>query len=169
MPISFEENVAQLEAYMANARNGAAAVANAMARYIAERAAQDTLTRNKHAPGAYHRARPGAPPSYASGTLANAMFWTPASGDLRATAMVGNSEKRARVFEFGGKGCVLKPTDGTHLGWKDTGRKDNPSGIWRHRQVEQPEHPFLGPTTDEAIDDGELRRVAIEAGRPYDP
>jgi hypothetical protein len=32
-----------------------------------------------------------------------------------------------------------------------------------------PEHPFLGPTTDDAIDDGELRRVAIEAFREYDP
>lgn len=167
MPITFEENIRRLEAMIRNAEGGAEAVANAMARYIAERTAQDTLTRNKHAPGAYHRARPGAPPSYASGALANAMFWTPASGKLRATAIVGNSDKRARIFEHGG--CVLKPTDGTHMGWKDTGRKDNPSGIWRHRQVEGREHPFLGPTIEEAIDDGELRRVAIESGRPYDP
>lgn len=167
MPITFEQNIARLEQMLAKAQGGAAAVADAMAEYIAERTADDTLRRTTHSPGAYHRAKPGAPPAYASGSLANAMFWTPASGSLRATAIVGNSDKRARVFEFGG--CVLRPTHSSHLGWKDTGRPDNPSGIWRHRQVEGREHPFLGPTVQEAIDDGSLRRVAIEAGRPYDP
>ena len=168
MPVTPEENIAQLERAFSQIEAGAAAAANAMARYIAERTAQDTLTRNKHAPGAYHRARPGAPPSYASGSLANAMFWTPASAGLKTSAIVGNSDKRARVFEFGG--CVLRPTSGSHLGWKDTGRKDNPSGIWRHRMVDLDDaHPFLGPTTDEAIDDGELRQVAIDEFRKYDP
>jgi len=163
--ISFEENVAQLEAMMRKAEGGAAAVANAMAAYIAERVASDTLTLNRHAPGAYHRARPGAPPSTASGRLAAAMFHTPASGELRASAIVGNEDKRARVLEFGG--CVLRPTSRKVMHWVDSG------GSWYHRVLpmdgEQPEHPFLGPTTDEAIDDGELRRVAIEAGLPYDP
>jgi hypothetical protein len=165
--ITPEANVAYLEQMFARIEEGAAAAANAMARYIAERTANDTLTQNKHAPGAYHRARPGAPPSYASGRLAAAMFHTPASAGLTATAIVGNSDKRARALEFGG--CVLRPAESTHLGWKDTGRKDNPSGIWRHRQVYMPEHPFLGPTTDEAIDDGELARVAIDEFRKYDP
>jgi len=168
MAITPEANIPYLEQMFSRIEEGAAAAANAMARYIAERTAQDTLTRNKHAPGVYHRAKPGAPPSYASGKLANAMFWTPASAGLQATAIVGNSDKRARLFEHGG--CVLKPTSGTHMGWKDTGRPDNPSGIWRHRQVDwDHEHPFLGPTTDEAIDDGELARVAIDEFRKYDP
>jgi hypothetical protein len=49
------------------------------------------------------------------------------------------------------------------MGWKDSG------GIWRHRSVLMQEHPFLGPTTDDAIDDGDLFRVAIEAAIPFDP
>lgn len=167
MPMTLDQYIAWLEKTIAGMEPGAAAMADAMAKHLAERVADDTLRRTTHAPGAYHRAKPGAPPSYASGKLANAMYWTPASGALRATAMVGNSDKRARVFEFGG--CVLKPTSGTHLGWKDTGRSDNPSGIWRHRQVEVHEHPFLQPTVQEAIDDGSLQRVAIAAFMPYDP
>jgi len=165
--MTLDEYIAWLEATIARMEPGAAAMADAMAQHLAERVADDTLRRNVHAPGAYHRAKPGSPPSYASGNLANAMYWTPASGGLRATAMVGNDDKRARVFEFGG--CVLKPTSGTHMGWKDTGRSDNPSGIWRHRQVEGRAHPFLQPTVQEAIDDGSLQRVAIAAFMPYDP
>jgi hypothetical protein len=166
MSITFEENVAQLEAMMRKAEGGAAAVANAMARYVAEQVALNTLTQNKHAPGAYHKARPGAPPSTASGKLAGAMFHTPASGGLRASAIVGNEDKRARLLEFGG--CVLRPTSRKVMHWVDSG------GSWYHRVLpmdrdEQPEHPFLGPTTEEAIDEGALREIAIEAGRPYDP
>lgn len=168
MSVTPEGNVAYLEGVRALARQGAAASANAMAKYIAERIALDTLTRQRLSPGMYHRARPGAPPAMMSGKLADAMFTEPASGELRATALVGNSDKRARLFELGG--CVLKPSSGTHLGWKDTGRKDNPSGIWRHRQVDMDdEHPFIEPTTDEAIDEGELQRIAIEEFRKYDP
>jgi len=165
MPITPEANIAYLEGVEALARQGAAAAANAMAKYIVERVALDTLTQNKHAPGAYHRARPGAPPSTASGKLAKAMFHTPASGELRASAIVGNEDKRARVLEFGG--CVLRPTTKKVMHWVDSG------GSWFHHVLpmggEQPEHPFLGPTTDEAIDEGELRRVAIEEFRRYDP
>ena len=163
MAITPEANVAYLEAVLAKARLGAPAVANAMAQYIAERVAQDTLTRNRHAPGAYHKARPGAPPSMASGKLANAMFWTPASKGLRATAFVGNSDKRARLLEFGG--CVLRPTSRKVMHWIDSG------GSWFHAvlTVDDEGHPFIKPTTDEAIDDGELSRVARDAFREYDP
>jgi hypothetical protein len=165
MAISPEANVAYLEGVEALARQGAVAAANAMAKYIAERVALDTLTQNKHAPGAYHKARPGAPPATASGKLAKAMFHTPASGELRASAIVGNDDKRARVLEFGG--CVLRPTRGRFMHWTDSG------GSWYHRVLpmdgERHEHPFLGPTTDEATDDGELQRIAIEEFRRYDP
>ena len=161
-----EENIGYLEAILARARLGAAATAEAMARYVADRAATDTLTQNKHAPGAFHRARPGAPPASASGSLAKGMYWTPASGELRASAYVGNRERHASLLEFGG--CVLRPTTRKVMHWTDSG------GSWYHRLLpmdrdDQPEHPFLGPTTDEAVDDGELRRVAIEAFRDYDP
>jgi hypothetical protein len=160
--ISFEENIAQLEAMMRKAEGGAAAVANAMAAYIAERVAQDTLTRNTNPPGTYNKARPGAPPSYGSGKLAKSMYSTPASGGLRATAIAGSNDKRARLFEHGG--CVLKSTSRKVMHWVDSG------GSWFHSVLRvDSDHPFLGPTTEEALDDGELRRIAIEAGRPYDP
>ena len=163
MGITPQENVAYLEAVLAKAKMGAPAAANAMAKYIAERTATDTLTRNRHAPGAYHKARPGAPPSSASGQLANAMFWNQASEGLRATAVVGNNDKKARVLEFGG--CVLQPRSRKVMHWVDSG------GSWFHSVLttERQQHPFLGPTTDEAIDDGSLHRVARDAFREYDP
>jgi len=162
-----EQNIAYLEAILARARLGAAAAATAMAEYIADRVVTDTLQQTTHAPGAYHKARPGAPPATASGSLAKGMYYTPASGELRATAYVGNAARHAKLLEFGG--CVLTPTDGKTMKWKDTGRETH----WHHAVLpvdgEFPAHPFLGPTTDEAIDDGELRRIAIDAFREYDP
>ena len=103
----------------------------------------------------------GAPPSHASGSLAKGMYWVPASGELRATAYVGNSAQHASLLEFGG--CVLRPTSGKVMHWTDS------AGSWYHAALPAPEHPFLGPTTEEAIDDGELERVAIDAFREYDP
>jgi hypothetical protein len=168
MGISPEANIAYLEAVLAKAKLGAAATATAMARYIEDRVVNDTLQRTTHAPGAYYKARPGAPPATASGSLAKGMFHTPASGELRASAWVGNDARHARMLEFGG--CVLKPRGGKTMKWKDTGRDTH----WHHARLpadqdEFPAHPFIGPTTDEAIDDGELRRVAIDAFREYDP
>jgi hypothetical protein len=167
MSITPEGNLALLLQIEARARLGAAAAATAMARYIMERTRDDTLTRNTHAPGAYYRARPGAPPASASGRLARGMYFTPASGELRGTAYVGNSAQHAKLLEFGG--CVLKPTGGKTMKWKDTGRE----APWHHKRLpvdgEFPEHPFLGPTTEEAIDDGSLHRVAVDEFRKYDP
>jgi hypothetical protein len=142
---------------------GASAAANAMARYIAERTADDTLRQITHAPGAYYKARPGAPPAYASGALAKGMFWTPAatSQGTRATAYAGNSARHANLLEHGG--CVLRPTRGKVMAWKDTG------GAWHHRSLPAPAHPYLAPTVQDAIDDGSLRQVAIDAFRPFDP
>ena len=167
--MTFEEYIAWLEAAIEKMEYGAAAMADAMARYLAERTADDTLRRTTHSPGTYYKARPGAPPAYVSGTLAKSMFVTPASASrgARATAYVGNNARQAKLMEFGG--CVLQPTDGKTMKWKDTGR-DRP---WHHRRLpvdgEFPAHPFLAPTVQEAIDDGSLTRVAIDAFRPYDP
>ena len=162
-----QENIAYLEAILAKARLGAAAAASAMAEYIADRVVTDTLTQTTHAPGAYHQARPGAPPATASGSLAKGMYWTPAAGELRATAYVGNNARHAKLLEHGG--CVLTPTHGKTMTWKDTGRKT----AWRHTRLpvdgEFPAHPFLEPTIQEAIDDGSLLQVAIKAFLPYDP
>jgi hypothetical protein len=162
MSITFEENVRLLEEYREKARGGAQAVANAMARYVAERVANDTLTRRRLAPGTYHKAKPGDPPSYGSGNLARSMFWNPASEGLRATAIVGSTDKRAKLFEFGG--CDLTPTNRPRLHWRDS------RGWWSHPALKvSVEHPFLGPTTEDAINEGELQRVAIEAAIPFDP
>lgn len=162
-----EGNLAFLIQAEATARLGAAAAATAMARYIAQRVVYDTLQQTTHAPGAYYKARPGAPPATASGSLAKGMYYTPASGELRASAYAGNNARHAKLMEFGG--CVLQPTDGKTMKWKDTGRKTH----WHHTRLpvdgEFPAHPFLEPTTDEAIDDGELRQIAIDAFREYDP
>ena len=161
MAITPEENLALLIQIEARARLGAQAAATAMARYIAERTANDTLRRTTHAPGAYHKAAPGAPPAYASGSLAKGMYYTPASAGLRATAAAGNSARHAKLLEHGG--CVLQPTSGKVMHWEDSG------GSWYHAQLPAPAHPFLEPTVQEAIDDGTLRQVAIDAFRPYDP
>ena len=162
MGISPEANVAYLEGVLAKAKLGAQATANAMAKYIADRVANDTLRRNVNPPGTWYKARPGAPPSYGTGALANSIYSTPASGGLRSSAFVGSEDKRARLFEFGG--CVLKPGSGGRLHWRDSG------GWWSHPWLRVDEkHPFLGPTTEDAISDGELHRIARDAFREYDP
>ena len=158
--MTFEENIEAWEAIAAKARGGSAAAAAAMARYIAWRTARDTLTRSYHASGAWHRTRPGEPPARASGKLAKGMFATPASGGLRASASVGNRECYSRALEFG---SVLEPMSSEYMHWKDSG------GPWYHEYLMMRPHPFLEPTVREAIDDGELQQVAIDAFRPYDP
>ena len=161
MAITPEANVAYLEAVLAKANLGAQVAAQAMADYIADRVANETLTRRINPPGTYYKARPGEPPSYGSGALAESMYSTPASEGLRSSAFAGSTDRRAHVFEFGS--CLLQPTRRKLMGWKDSG------GVWRHRYVRMEEHPFLEPTTEDAIDDGELHRHAVEAFREYDP
>ena len=167
MPMTLQQYLAWLDAAIAKMELGAPAMANAMAEYLADRVANDTLRRTVHSPGAYHKARPGAPPATASGSLAKGMFTTSAaaSSGVRATAWVGNSARHAKLLEHGG--CVLKPTSGKVMHWKDSG------GSWYHSRLpageDFPAHPFLEPTVQEAIDDGELTRVAIDAFIPYDP
>lgn len=172
MSITPEESLRRLIAARDKARGGAEAVASAMAQYIAERTAQDTLRRRRHAAGQYYKAKPGDPPAYASGKLADSMFWEPESGGvLRASAIAGTADKRASLLEGGG--CVLTAASGALMKWRDSGRPDNPGGWWSHRRLplsgEWPAHPFLSTTVEEAIADGSLRRVAIQAGIPFDP
>lgn len=145
---------------------GAQVAADAMARYLAERAADDTLKRTSHAPGQYWKAAPGAPPAYASGQLAGNMFWRPAFRGARAAAEVGNRDPRAAMFEFGCHG--LRPTHMKVMHWVDSG------GSWYHARLpadgsDYPAHPFLRPTVDEAVEDGSLTGVALEAFRDFDP
>lgn len=146
---------------------GARAGAEAMARYLAERAAQDTLQRASHGVGQYWKAAPGAPPASASGNLAASMFWTRATGaGGNAEAFVGNSAPYASMLEFG---CHnVTPTHMKVMHWVDSG------GSWYHARLpadgsDMPAHPFMGPTADEAIQDGELRQAGLDAFRPYDP
>jgi len=161
--MTLDEYLAWLDAAIDRMELGAPAMANAMAEYLADRVANDMLRRTVHSPGAYYKARPGAPPATASGALAKGMFTTSAmaSRGTRATAWAGNSARHAKLLEFGG--CVLRPTSGRVMHWRDSG------GSWYHARLDAPAHPFLEPAVQEAIDDGELTRVAIDAFRPYDP
>ena len=159
--VTFEENARNWDAIVEKAKKGAAPTATAMAKFIAERTANDTLTRSSHGSGAWHRTRPGEPPARATGTLAKGMFYTPAYGDGPVkNAWVGNRECYARALEYG---CVLQPVNDEFVHWKDSG------GSWFHEFLRLPSHPFLEPTVRESMDDGSLRDAAIEAFRPYDP
>jgi hypothetical protein len=155
-----EENIAYLQAVAEKAKLGAAPVADAMADYIVWRTAEITLRRTLHAPGEWYNQKAGEPPAYASGNLAESMYYKPASAGLRTSAMVGNKAEYSRILEFG---CVIVPASKKFLHWTDSG------GSWYHKFLVSPPHPFLSPTTQEAIDDGSLQDVAVEAFKPYDP
>jgi hypothetical protein len=157
-----EENLAYLEAVATTARRGSAAAATAMARYISDRAANRTLARASHSEGSWHRTKGGEPPARGSGKLAKGMIYVPASQGTveRATAYVKNTVNYSRILEFG---CVIQPTSKKFLHWVDSG------GSWYHTFLISPPHPFVEPTTDEAIDDGDLQDEAVEAFIEYDP
>jgi hypothetical protein len=162
--ISFEENVAWWQDVAKVARQGAAPTATAMARHIAERAQRVTLARTKKPSGAWHRARPGEPPALGTGKLRDAMYYIPAhKGTLRAFAWVGNSADYGRIMEFG---CVVSALNKEQMHWKDSG---SPVKGWFHKVLEVPPHPYLSPTTEEAVDDGSLRDAAKDEFRKYDP
>jgi hypothetical protein len=158
---SFEENVQIWWLVVEKAKQGVAPTATAMAKYLAERTANDTLQRTSHPAGMWYRQRPGEPPAMASGKLAESMFYTPAHrGGLKATAYVGNSAEYSRILEYG---CVIQPSSKEFSHWVDTG------GSWYHKLLISPPHPYLQPTVEEAMDDGGLRQAAIDAFTPYDP
>lgn len=161
-----EGNLAYLEGLLELAERAAPAVATGMARYISWRASEITLRTYLHAPGEWYGARAGEPPAYASGDLAESIYAVPAWRALRTSAMVTTKLEYSRILEFG---CVVTPKARERLAWQDTGRPDNPGGVWKHMFVLVPEHPFLGPTTEDAINDGELQEIAIEIFREYDP
>jgi hypothetical protein len=155
-----EENISFWQRVWQLAIRGPQAVASAMARYVARRTAEDTLRQSTHSPGEWYRQGPGRPPAYATGNLAESMFSRPASAGLRATAVAGNTADYSRILEFG---CVIVPVSRKFMHWVDSG------GSWYHTILVVPPHPYLGPTTEMAIEEGELQREAIEAFRPYDP
>ena len=159
--VSFEENINVWKAVSEGTKGGAAAAATAMAKYIAERTAKDTLARSSHGSGAWHRTRPGEPPARSTGKLAKGMFYQGShTSDTRASAWVGNRVDYSRIMEYG---CTIEPVGGEFLHWKDSG------GSWFHNFLESPAHPFLEPTVDESVDDGSLRDHAIEGFEPFDP
>lgn len=146
--------------YATLSRGGAAAAASAMAMYIRRRVAEDTLRQSYHSPGEWYRQGPLRPPAYASGNLARHMYARQAHQGLRTTAIAGNDAEYSRILEFG---CVVTPLNTQQMHWRDTG------GSWFHPYLVVPPHPYLEPTTDAAIRDGELAEAAIDAFRPYDP
>jgi hypothetical protein len=148
----------------ATARRGVAPTATAMAKHIAERAQKVTLARTKKPSGAWHRARPGEPPALSTGKLRDSMYYTPAiSRGLRTFAWVGNDSDYSRILEFG---CVVSALNKKRMHWKDSG---SPDKGWFHGSLEIPPHPYLSPTTEEAVDDGSLRQAAVDEFRKYDP
>jgi phage gpG-like protein len=161
--VTLQEYIKWLEKTIARMELGAPAMASAMAEYLAGRTADDTLRQVTHSPGAYYKARPGSPPAYVSGTLARNMFWNPpeSPAGTRATAIVGNSARHAKLHEHGG--CVLRPSRAKVMAWKDS------EGAWHHFSLAAPAHPFLEPAIEEAVDDGSLTACAIDAFEPYDP
>jgi len=162
--VSFEENIKLWQDVAKLAAQGAAPTATAMAKYIAERASRVTLRRTKKQSGAWHRARPGEPPALSTGKLADSMYWIPATrGGLRAFAYVGNDADYSRILEFG---CVVSALNSRKLHWKDSG---SPIKGWFHDVLEVPAHPYLSPTTQEAVDDGSLAEAGKEEFRKYDP
>lgn len=161
--VSMEDNLAMWEQIALKVKDGPAATANAMAKHIADRTANKTLRRYYHAPHEWYRARPGEPPAYASGRLARSMFVKEATRALRAAAKVGNKAEYSRILEFG---CVIRPTNKKKLHWKDTG---SPIKGWYHDFLVVPEHPYIEPTTEEAIHDGSLHDAARDEFRKYDP
>lgn len=160
MSITPEQNVAHFEMILGQAKRGAGPAATAAARFIAERTANITLRISTHAPGEWHRAGPGQPPAYASGALSRSMFYIPAGGGLRVTALVGNSAPYSRILEFG---CVVTATNKKFMHWVDSG------GSWYHKMLVVPPHPFIEPTVDESIDSGDLQDEIILAFKEYDP
>jgi hypothetical protein len=162
--ITPEENAEMWAKLAETARRGVAPTATAMAKHIAERAQKVTLARTKKPSGAWHRARPGEPPALGTGKLRDAMYYLPASrGGLRSFAWVGNDSDYARIMEFG---CIVSVLNKKKLHWKDSG---SPIKGWFHDVLENPPHPYLSPTTEEAVDDGSLREAARDEFRKYDP
>jgi hypothetical protein len=160
MGITPEENIAYLEKILSDLRPSGAAVAQAMAEYIAQRTSEVTLRRTSHAPKMWHRTRGGQPPARASGRLARGMYAKSAGGGLRGSALAGNSVDYSRILEFG---CAIIPVNKKMLTWEDSG------GVWHHRFLMMPPHPFLSRTTEEAALDGGLQQAAIDEFRKYDP
>jgi hypothetical protein len=154
------ENLAYLEEVAEVSRRGPKAAATAMARWIRDRVARFTLRQSSHAPGEWYRQGPLRPPAYASGTLVRSMFFLPAHEGMRATAVAGNDADYSRILEFG---CVITPVNKKFLHWTDTG------GSWYHAMLVVPPHPYLAPTTMEAIESGDLQEQAIVAFSKYDP
>jgi hypothetical protein len=162
--VSFEENVALWQGVSKLASQGAAPAATALVKHIAERAQKVTLRRYKKPSGAWNRARPGEPPALSTGKLADAMYYIPARrGGIRAYGWVGNESDYARIREFG---CVVSALNKEDLHWKDSG---SPVKGWFHKVLEHPPHPYLSPTTEEAVDDGSLADAGRDEFRKYDP
>jgi hypothetical protein len=155
-----EGNIAYLEDLYLLAEKGAAAAATRMAEYIAWRTSNVTLRRYLHAPGEWYGARPGEPPAFASGALAESIYYIPAHDGLRTSAIVTTDLEYSRILEFG---CVITPKDHKFMHWVDS------RGSWYHPFLEVPEHPYLSSTTEEAINDGSLQEEVIEEFRKYDP
>lgn len=143
-----------LDSLKGNIADAAAPVADAMAETFQHHVVNVTLKEHTHAPGMYYEATRGATPAYVTGNLARSVIRRPASGMIRATAMVGDTAVYAAVQEFGGE---TWPSHGKYMHWR------NSRGPWWMKHVTVPEHPYFRPALEAVIRDGSLRRSAISA------
>lgn len=143
-----------LQGLKASVATAAAPAADAMAETFERRVQNFTLRQTMHPPGMFWRAVEGRPPAYASGNLARSFVRTPASGLVRATAMVGNTAVYAWVQEWG---ADTWPSHGKYMHWRNT------RGPWWMKRVTVPEHPYFRPTVEQTIRDGSLSRSAASA------
>jgi hypothetical protein len=160
MVMTPEENLIYLTDLLWLAMLGAQATATRMAEFIRWRAAEIKLRTYFHAPGEWYGSRPGEPPAYASGALADSLYVIPAYSGMRATATVQTDLDYSRILEFG---CVVTPKDHKFMHWVDS------RGSWYHPLLVVPEHPYLSSTTEDSILDGSLQEEAIEIFKRYDP
>ena len=154
-----EQMLEEWDKIIENAKPGAKAAADAMARYMTWYISEIKLRETVHPPGAYNIQKGGEPPAYGSGTLARSMYMRSALLKTRATALIGNRAPYSRISEWG---CVVEGSD-RMLSWFDSG------GRWRHWGVVHMAHPFMGPATEEAIDSGDLQDEAVRAFIEFDP
>lgn len=131
--------------------------ADAMAEGFRREVVYHTLRETSHPPGLFWRAARGRPPAYASGNLARSVRAQPAvqTGPAYARASVGAWAIYSGTQEWGK--ANIRPVRANYLHWV------NSRGPWWKKSVTVPEHPFMKPTVDKMIRNGELSRLARDA------
>lgn len=152
--MSPEENEQFLKGLAAQVASAAGPAVNAMAETFKRQVVNVELQEEFHPPGMFWRQVVGHPPAYASGALARSVRVNSAkSPGPQSEASVGAYARYAAIQEWGGE------TWGTHglMHWVNSG------GSWYMPHVTIPQHPYFRPALKVVVNDGSLRRSAVEA------